>query len=111
MPIFATYRDAALVDASPHIDGAAKAEGLKPKVVENLWTGLTDSVRNGLVAHVKDPAADGSSLPGWRASFQSVFAEMSDSEASALIRIAVAIAGGTIVEEDGTRVDTKAAKK
>lgn len=110
MPLKATYRDVSLVNATGHIEDAARAEKLKPKTVEALWTGLSDSNRGGLIAHAKETD---SSLAGWRAGFPGIFAELNDAEASAVIRVAVAMAGGAIVEDDPeeTVTDTQAAAK
>lgn len=112
MPIKATFRDVSLVGATAHIEDAAKAEKLKPKAVEALWVALTDSQRNGLIEHAKETE---SSLAGWRAAWPTVLAELNDNEASAVIRVAVMIAGGAIVDDDEKgeeRVtDTQAAAK
>lgn len=112
MPIGKTLRDVSLVGAEQFIPDAARAEGLTTKKVENLWMGLDEAARNGLINHAKETEA---SLAGWRAGFASVFAELTDAEASALIRIAVMMTGGTIVEApnahgDAVVTDTKAKK-
>jgi hypothetical protein len=62
------------------------------------------------IAYAKETDA---SLAGWRAAFPGVFAELNDAEASAVIRVAVAMTGGAIVEDDPdeTVTDTAAAAK
>lgn len=108
MPIRATYRDLSLVGATEHMAAAASAEKLKPAALETLWTGLSDSNRGGLIAYAKETDA---SLAGWRVAFPGVFAELNDAEASAVIRVAVAMAGGAIVEDDPDETVTDTAAK
>lgn len=115
MPIKRTYRNIALVRAPEHIKEAARAEKFKPKTVEALWMALTDSQRGGLVAHAEDAASDGWGLAEWRNGFPGAFADLDDRQASALIRVAVGMAGGAIeeVDDEGNErvVDTQAAAK
>lgn len=106
MPIKQTFRNAALIDAAQHVPDAARAERITQKRVSDLWTALPDDVRNGLVAFAGDEASDGASLADWRRGFGAVFAEMNDREVSALIRVAVALAGGVVTEEEATTTTT-----
>lgn len=96
MPIQATYVDASLVDATAHVPAAAKAEGLTDAQVAALWSGLGQAARNGLVHHAASTASNGMTLREWRFCFPAVFAEHSDEEASAILRVAVALAGGAV---------------
>lgn len=108
MPINRTYRSAALVDAAEHVRDAARAEKLKPKEVEGLWIALPDAQRAGLIDHAKDAGSDGQTLADWRNAFPGAFAaELTDEQASAVIRIAVAVAGGVIQELDDTVTEVK----
>jgi hypothetical protein len=109
VPFRATYVDASLVEATAHLVAAAEAEGLKGDAIATLWKNLGESVRIGLVAYASDPVKNGSTLEDWRDGYPRAFAEHSDEEASALIRVAVALAGGVVVNDDGSVTEASAA--
>lgn len=82
------------------VSDAALAESTKRKPlvaadVAALILPISDSMLNGLVAFAKDTASVDASLMRWRMGFPTVLGSLEDEEASALIRVAVSIAGGT----------------
>lgn len=101
MPIKATFRNRALIGALPHIPDAAKAEKITRKHVIELWSALKDEDRNGIIAFAQEEASEGATLADWRNAFTLIFGNLNDKEASTIIRVAVAMAGGEIEEEEG----------
>lgn len=88
MPISQTWNPRTLTNA-------ANAEGLIFEQVQKLMAGLRDQDMRGLVEHAKE--TDGDSLKDWQNAFPTIFAKMNDAEASAVIRIAITLAGGVVI--------------
>jgi hypothetical protein len=79
---------------------AAQAEGLEPAVLGRLAAEIDPADLAGLVNHAREMQAP-ATLADWRSAWPTVLGPLPDAEASALVRLAVALAGGEIVEPGG----------
>ena len=90
MPITSTW--------SPrNVDQAAQAEELTREAVNALLQSLTPATFAGLAAWADDGANNGADLAAWKRAWPTVLGPLSDAEASAVVRVAVAAAGGVAV--------------
>lgn len=90
MPITAIYNKS-LVTA------AAQAESMTAAQAKALLGAAPTGWLPTLVNHANDPVANGASLVEWKAAFPTLLGSLSDRDASFLIRVAVAAAGGVAI--------------
>ena len=73
---------------------AATAEGLTTTQAKQALRSLDEATRNGMIAFVNTPEAQGLDEAGWRAAFPAIPA---GAAGSFIIRVAVILAGGEVV--------------
>lgn len=79
------------------VQDAATAEGIAPARVKQLMVGFARPDRAGFVAWVKDPANANLGTVEFKAAFPAQLGALSDAEASAVLRVAIEVAGGIAV--------------
>lgn len=89
---------------------AATAEHVAPETLAGILDRIAPEDIRGLVTYVRALPGE-ADLPHWRQAWPTVLGPLADAEASAVIRLAVHLAGGVIVEPDGTEREMTPAER